>query len=167
MVDKMGSKVVRLDGNKKILTVDDTEYKLTSGLLELITNKHPRHDQWKPNDYQVYKSRAVQTNVRSFPNRTDGARPHATWKWKYVLKKMGEMIAAEEEGSEDIDDTDTTTSVGDTGESSNMLSDMLSSAHTRSRPLPPSPTHTRFHSLPICLNLRGLYRLFNQMMYVK
>ena len=37
----MGSKVVRLDGNTKILTVDDTKYKLVSGLLELITNKHP------------------------------------------------------------------------------------------------------------------------------
>ena len=38
--------------------------------------------------------------------------------------------------------------MGDIGESYNMLlSDMLSSAHTRSRSLPPSPTHTLFHSL--------------------
>ena len=45
----MGSKVVRFDGNKNILTVDDTEYKITSGLLVLITNKHPRPEQWKSN----------------------------------------------------------------------------------------------------------------------
>ena len=44
-------------------------------------------------------------------------------------------------------DTDTTSSVGDTGESYNM-SDILSSAHTRSRSLPPSPTHSLLHSLP-------------------
>ena len=74
----MGSKVVRIEGNKQILLVDDTEYKPTPGLLVLITNKHPRPDQWKPNDYQVYKSFVAQTRVRSFPNRTDGDRPHAT-----------------------------------------------------------------------------------------
>ena len=67
----MGSKVVRIDGNKKILTVD--EYKLRSGLLVLITSIHPRPDQWEPNDYQVYKSLVAQTSVRSFPNRTNGA----------------------------------------------------------------------------------------------
>ena len=104
------------------------------------------------NDYQVYKSLVVQTRVRSFPNRTDGARPHATWKWEYMLMKMctpGERIAEEEEGSEDTDDIGTTSSVGDTGESSNIsLSEKLSSPHTRSRSLPPSSTHTRFHSLP-------------------
>ena len=71
----MGSKVVQLDGNKKILTVDDTEYKLTSGLQVLITNKHPQPDQWKPNDYQVYKLLVAQSRVRAFLNRTDGARP--------------------------------------------------------------------------------------------
>ena len=42
--------------NGKTLLVDDTEYKLTPGLLVLITNKHPRAGQWNSNDYQVYKS---------------------------------------------------------------------------------------------------------------
>ena len=41
----MGNKAVRLDIKRKILTVDDTMYKITPGLLELITNKHPRPDQ--------------------------------------------------------------------------------------------------------------------------
>ena len=31
----MGSKVVQFDGNKKILTVDDTGYKLTSCVLQI------------------------------------------------------------------------------------------------------------------------------------
>ena len=89
----MGNKAVRLDVNKKILTVVVIEYKLTSGLLELITKKHPRLGQYNHNDYQVYRSLVAQTMVKSFPNRTDGARPHATWKWKYMLKKM--VIPAE------------------------------------------------------------------------
>ena len=46
---------VRLDMKRKILTVDDTMYKLTSGLLELITNKHPRPDQYNLNDKKVYR----------------------------------------------------------------------------------------------------------------
>ena len=65
-----------------------------------------------------------------------------------VMVTPGERIAEEEDGSEDTDDTDTTSSVGDTCESFNMLFDMLPSSHIRSRSLPPSPTHTRFNSLP-------------------
>ena len=49
----MGSKVVRIDVNRKTSTVDDTEYKLTLGLLVLISQKHPRGGQWNSNDYQV------------------------------------------------------------------------------------------------------------------
>ena len=37
-------------------TVDDTVYKLTPGLLELITNKHPRLGQYNSNDEGVYRS---------------------------------------------------------------------------------------------------------------
>ena len=103
----MENKSVRLDIKRKILTVDDTAYKLRPGLLELITDKHPRPDQYNSNDKEVYRSLAAQTRVKSFRNRTDGIRPHATWKWKYMLKKMvipGDRIAEEEE-SEDADDT--------------------------------------------------------------
>ena len=102
----MGNKVVRLGANAKTLTVGDTEYKLTPCLLELITNKHPRDGQCKPNDYKVYKSLVAQTMVKSFPNRAGTTRPHATWKWKHMLKKMvipGDRIAEEGE-SEDTDD---------------------------------------------------------------
>ena len=133
----IGNKAVRLDIKRKILTVDDTVYKLTSGLLELITNKHPRPDQYNSNDKEVYRSLVAQTRVKSFPNRTDGARPHATWKWKYMLKKMvihGERIS-EEEGSEDADDTDTA-SIRDIGESSDISSPGTSD-------IPSSPAHTR------------------------
>ena len=66
----MRNKAVRLD--IKILTVDDTLYKLTSGLLELITNKHPRPDQYYNNDKEVYRSLVAQTRVKSFPIGTDG-----------------------------------------------------------------------------------------------
>ena len=83
----MWNKVVRIDGNKKTLLVDDTEYKLTPGLLQLITNKHPRPDQWKPNGYQVYKPFVAHTKDKSFPNRADIARPHATWKWKNMCSR--------------------------------------------------------------------------------
>ena len=81
----MGNKVVQLGANGKTLLVDDTEYKLTPGLLLLITNKHQRPDQWNSNDYKTYKSLVAQTKVKSFPNRTGTARPHA--KWKHVLGK--------------------------------------------------------------------------------
>ena len=79
------------------------------GFLELITNKYPQPDQWKPNDYKVYKSLVAQTKFKLFLNRTDGAQPHTTWEWKYMPKKMvipGERISEEEEGSGDTDDTD-------------------------------------------------------------
>ena len=84
----MGNKAVRLDAKGRILTVDDTVYKLTSGLLDLITSKHPRPDQYNCNDKGKYRSLVAQTRVKSFPNRAGGTRPHATWKWKYMLKKM-------------------------------------------------------------------------------
>ena len=42
----MGNKVVRLDASRKTLSVDDTEYKLTPGLLVLITHKHPQPTQY-------------------------------------------------------------------------------------------------------------------------
>ena len=127
----MGNKAVQFDIKRNILTVDDTVYKLTSGLLDLITNKHPRPDQYNSNDNEVCRSLVAQSRVKSFPNTTDGARPYARWKWKYILKKMvipGEWIA-EEEGSEDTDDTDTA-SIGDIGESSDILSSDISSPGT-------------------------------------
>ena len=51
----MGNNVVRLDVNEKTVTIDDTEYKLTPGLLVLITRKHPQPTQYNSNDYKVYK----------------------------------------------------------------------------------------------------------------
>ena len=81
----------------------------------LITNKHPRPDQWKTNDYKVYKSLVAQTKVKSFSNRAGTARPHATWKWKHMLRKMvipGERIAEEEE-SADIDEANNVESYPD------------------------------------------------------
>ena len=111
----MGSKVVRLGVNAKNSLVDDTEYKLTPGLLVLITNKHPRPEQWKTNGYIVYKSLVAQTKVKSLPNRAGTARPHAAWKWKHMIRNMvipGERIADEGE-SEDTDSTDSVESYPD------------------------------------------------------
>ena len=93
------------------------EYEFTSGLHVLIMWKHPQPSQWNSNDYQPYKSLCAQTKSRSFPNQAGTARPNATWKYKHMLRKMvilGERIT---EGSEDSDDTDTT-SIRDIGESS-------------------------------------------------
>ena len=47
----MENKVVRLGVNANTLLVDDKEYKLTPGLQELITNKHPRPTQYNSNDF--------------------------------------------------------------------------------------------------------------------
>ena len=99
-------------------------------MFVLITKKHPQAGQWNSNDYQVYKSLVAQTKVKSFPNRTGTVRPHATWKWKNVFKRMdipGERIAAQEE-SENTDGTDSVeayhdiASIGDIGESFNITS---------------------------------------------
>ena len=115
----------------------------------MIINKHPRPDQYNSSDKGVYRSLVAQTRVKSFPNRTDGARPHAAWKWKYMLKKMvipGERITEEEEESEETDDASDTTSIGDTNSP-----DITSPASTRkalgepsSSDMPiTSPLHTR------------------------
>ena len=121
----MGSKIVQLNGNKMTLNVDDTEYDFTPGLHALIMSKHPRPNQWNSNDYQAYKSLCAQTKVSTFPNQAGAARPHATWKYKYMLRKMiipGERIVEEEyDDSDDID----TASIGNINESSSD-SDMLS-----------------------------------------
>ena len=103
----MGNKVTHVNG--RILSVDDTEYKLTPGLFAVIAEKHPRPTQYNSNDYKAYKSLVAQTKIKSFPNMAGTARPHATWKWKHGFRKMviaGERIVEEEGESEDTDDTD-------------------------------------------------------------
>ena len=92
----IGNKVVRIDANGNTLSVDETGYKLTPDLFVLIIKKYSLSGQWNSNDYQVYKSLVAQTKIKSFPNRTGASRPHATWKWKHMLRKMvipGERIA--------------------------------------------------------------------------
>ena len=157
----MGNKVVRLGANAKTLFVDDTEYKLTSGLETLVTKNHPRTEQWKTNYYKIYKSLIAQTKVKSFPNREGTARPHATWKWKHMIRKMvipGERVAEEGE-SEDADDTASVESYPDIAstEYSDLSivdynsppgiltsdSDILSPGTPG--PSIPSPAHTRSH----------------------
>ena len=59
----MGNKTVQLNTKRKILTVDYIVYDLTPGLLELITNKHPRLGQYNNNDKGVYRSLVAQTRV--------------------------------------------------------------------------------------------------------
>ena len=114
--------------------------------------KHPRPTQYSSNDYKAYKSLVAQTKVTSFPNMVGTARPHATWKWKHMLKKMvipGERIAEEEDGeSEDTDDTDSVESYpdpasmryigGSTPDISSPGSSILSPDTS-----PPLPLHTR------------------------
>ena len=136
-------------------------YKLTPGLLELITNKHPRLDQYNSNE-GVYESLVAQTRVKSFLNRTTGDRPHATWKWKQLLKKMvipGERKVGETRDTDDTDSMSDTDSLGDTespgaaspastrkaldGSSSFGMSPLPSPVRIRSRTAPPSHTHTR------------------------
>ena len=151
----MGTKVVRIDINGKTLTVESTEYKLTPGLIALITQKHPRPGQWNSDDYQVYKPLVAQTNVKSFPNRAGTAQLHATWKWNHMITKIvipGERIAEEE--SEDTDDTDSVESypsppsIGDIDRTAPGIltsdSDILSPDTAPPAPsIQPSPLHTR------------------------
>ena len=109
----MGNKIVEIDDNKKTVTVDGREYDLTPGLKALIMQKHPLISHWPSSDYQVYKSLSAQTKVRPHPNPEGAARPHATWKYKHLLRKMvvsGERIV-EEEASEESEDTDTSSDV--------------------------------------------------------
>ena len=119
----------------------------------MITKKHPRAGQWNSNDYQVYKSLVPHTEVKSFSNRAGASQPHATWKWKHMLRKMvitGERIAEVE--SEDTDDTDSVesypdiASIGDIGESSGISSPGIPSSDSSislSGPSIPSSLHTR------------------------
>ena len=64
---------------------------------------HPRISQWPRRDYPSYKSLCQQTKVTSHPNSAGAARPHATWKYKHMLRKMvvpGEKIVKEEEDTD-------------------------------------------------------------------
>ena len=122
----------------KRLTVDVAEYKLTPG-LKVLMSKQPQPNQWNSDDYQAYKFLCVQTKVRLFPNPAVAVRPHVTWKYTQLLKKIVLLGERLEEESEDSDDTDTA-SIGDISESSDIPSpDMLSPGHG----ILPSPAHTR------------------------
>ena len=84
----------------------------------LIMRKKTHHNQWTSRDYPAHKSLCAQTKVRLFPNPEGATRPHATWKYKNMLRKMvmpEERIVEEE--SEEREGTDTA-SVGDIGEPS-------------------------------------------------
>ena len=63
-------------------------YDLTPGLQAFIVQKHPQISQWPSRNYQAYKSLCQQIKVRSHPNSAGAARPHATWKYKHMLRKM-------------------------------------------------------------------------------
>ena len=122
----------------KRLSVDGTEYDLTPGLQAFIMQKQPQISQWPSHDYRAYKSLSAQIKVRLFPNPEGAARPHSTWKYKHILRRMavpGESIP--EEGSEDTDDTDTA-SIGDIGKSSSSI--LSSDSGILS---PASPAHSR------------------------
>ena len=134
--------------NKKTLTVDNTKNKLTPGLEVLIVQKHLRPTQYNTNDYRAYYNLIAQTKVKSFP--AGAARPHATWKYKHMLKKMvmpGERIIVEEE-FEDREGTDTA-SIGDISEPFDTDSirgiDESSDSGILSPDMPSSPAHTRSH----------------------
>ena len=116
------NRIVLVDENKKILSVDGTDYDLTPGLQVFILEK----PQWTSHDYRVYKSLFAQTKVR--------------WKYKHMHRRIsvpGESIP--EEGSEDTEDTDNALR-GDIGESSLSI---LSDSSILSPGLP-SPAHTRY-----------------------
>ena len=151
-----GNKIVEINENEKTLTVDDTVYDLTSGLWAFIVQKHPQVSQWPSHDYQAYKSLCQQTKIRSHPNPDGATRPHATWKYEHMLRKMvvpGEKIVEEEE-SEDSEDTDTA-SIGDIGESSPSI---LSSDYSILSPdIPPSPSHTRSYGEAKKSKVRGAF----------
>ena len=97
-------------------------------------SKHPRPNHWDSNNYQAYKSLCAQTKIRSFPNPAGAAPPHATWKYKHLLRKMK---------SDDSDDTDTA-SIGDIGKSSTGMPSPDSGILSPGTPdIPRSPAHTR------------------------
>ena len=128
---QMGSEIVEIDENERFLIVDGRKYDFTPGLWVFIMQKHPQVSQWPSHEYRTYKSLSAQTKVKSHPNPRGSSRPHATWKYKHMLKRMtipGESIP--EEGSEDTDGTDSD-SVGDISEPA-ILSPGPSPAHTRS-----------------------------------
>ena len=93
--------------------------------------KQPQPSKWNSIDYRQYKKIVAQTWVRSSPNITGNTRPHTTWKWK-LLKEMVIPMERISEESGDADDIDTA-SIGDIGESTDVLSS----------PSIPSPAHTR------------------------
>ena len=139
---QMGIKLVKISEDETNLKVEDADYELAPGLHTLIMQKHPRPNQWTYSNYQVCKSLSAQTKVRSHPNSAGAARPHATWKYKHMVRKMvvpGEKIVEEE--SEENEDTDTA--------STGSVTSSPSSHKARSRsPSPPdvpepSPLHTR------------------------
>ena len=117
----------------------------------LITPKHQRPGHWNSNYFKAYKSLVAQTKVKSFPNRITGAaRPHASWKWKHMLKKMvipGERIEDEEE-SEDTDDTDSVPGAVSIGDSDPHISSpyILSSDSGISSPGPSIPPPSVLHT---------------------
>ena len=85
---QMGNKIVEINENDKFLIVDGTKYDFTPGLWAFITQKHPQVSQWSSHDYRTYEALSAQTKVKPHPNPRGSTRPHATWKYKHMLKRM-------------------------------------------------------------------------------
>src|SRR5436190_22652681 len=79
MAYKIGNKVVEIKNNDII--IDDTPYKGTQGLLELIKLKNPK--KYTQNDLDTYKVILVQTNGH-LKNYKDGAQIAANRYTKYT-----------------------------------------------------------------------------------
>ena len=79
MAYKIGNKIVEIKNND--LIIDDTPYKGTQGLWELITLKKPR--EYTQNDLDTYKAILLQTNGH-LKNYKDGAQMSSNKYPKYL-----------------------------------------------------------------------------------
>ena len=105
-----------------------------------LIQKHPRISQWHIRDYQAYKSLCKQTKVRLFLNKTGAARPHATWEYKHMLRKM--IVPGEKIVEKNLRKAKTHTA--SIGESSSTIGFHKSWSGPPSPGIPPpSPAHTR------------------------
>ena len=82
----IGTKEVKIEGDNII--IDDSVYRGTPGLWELIVSRDPNRDFYTPPYYENYKRILIETDAMQSPNNPNKPKSNKGAKWKNVVKTI-------------------------------------------------------------------------------
>ena len=82
----IGTKEVKIKGDNII--IDDSVYRGTPCLWELVVSRDPNRDLYTPPDYESYKRILIETNAMQSPNNPNKPKSNRGAKWRNVVKTI-------------------------------------------------------------------------------